>query len=355
MGREADLGLPAGDGRIICVACARRCTLREGQTGLCGVRAVEDGRLRLLVYGRVITGHVDPIEKKPVSHYRAGTRIFSVATTGCNWLCKYCQNYDISQRREVAGQELSPTSIADLAVASGADGLAYTYNEPSIFLEFARDIGLEARRRGLFNIFVSNGYGTPEGAREMEKFLDCITVDFKGNAEPSFVRKYIGIPDPEPIFDTLHELRRGGKVHVEITDLVVPKVGDSEEACRRLSRRIYDEFGPMVPIHFLRWHPDYRMRDLPITPVDTLERHVEIARSEGLLYAYVGNVPGHPLEHTRCHACGNVVVERYGFEIRRWNLHLQGGANHCDGCDAKVPIEGPLSPHARESRFFRVV
>jgi pyruvate formate lyase activating enzyme len=322
--------------------------------GLCGVRQVVDGKLRLLVYGRVIAGHVDPIEKKPVTHFRPGSRIFSIATTGCNWLCKYCQNADISQRREIAGRAMEPHDVVAAALETESDGIAYTYNQPSIFLEFARDIGLEARRRGLFNIFVSNGYDTPEGVREMEKFLDCITVDFKGNAEPGFVRKYIGVPDPEPIFETLHELRRGGKVHVEITDLVVPEVGDDEAACRALCRRILDEFGPLMPIHFLRWHPDYLMRDLPVTPISTLERHWQIAREEGLQYAYLGNVPGHPLENTHCHACGAVVVQRRGFNILAYDLIAKGERNHCPHCDARIPIEGRLSSHVGGERFFDV-
>jgi pyruvate formate lyase activating enzyme len=355
LGRAVELWKEAPDGRVTCTACARYCTLREGQTGLCGVRGVVDGQLRLFVYGRVITGQVDPIEKKPVQHYRPGTRIFSIATTGCNWLCQYCQNHDISQRRKVEGQALEPAEVVQLALDRGAQGIAYTYNQPSIFLEFARDIGVRAREQGLFNVFVSNGYDTPEGVRTMASFLDCITVDFKGNAEPGFVRKYIGVPDPEPIFDTLHRLRTETRAHVEITDLVVPEVGDDLQACRRLCRRIHDEFGPHMPIHFLRWHPDYKMLDLPMTPVRTLEKHYEVARDAGLQYAYLGNVHGHPLEDTRCHACGNVVVDRHGFAIRAWRLRTRGQENLCGFCGAKVPITGGLDPGYAEDRFQRVL
>ncbi len=354
-GRAVELWRPAGEGRIQCTACARYCTLKEGQTGLCGVRQVVDGELRLLVYGRVITGHVDPIEKKPVTHYRPGSRIFSIATTGCNWLCQYCQNYAISQRRKVEGTPMAPREVVAAALDTGSHGIAYTYNQPSIFLEFARDVGIEARKAGLFNIFVSNGYDTPEGVREMAKFLDCITVDFKGNAEPGFVRKYIGVPGPEPIFDTLHRLRTETRVHVEITDLVVPEVGDDLAACRTLCERVFDEFGPMMPIHFLRWHPDYKMLDLPMTPVKTLEEHWKIGREVGLKYVYLGNVWGHPLEHTYCHACGEMVVRRHGFDIRGWYLETEGDDNRCRRCGAVVPIFGPLDKAAREDRFFGVV
>lgn len=348
------LARPAAEGRITCTACARYCTLKEGQTGLCGVRGNVGGEMDLYVYGRIIAGHVDPIEKKPVQHYRPGSRVFSVATTGCNWLCQYCQNASISQRREVAGTPMTPAEVAQRALDTRSHAIAYTYNQPSIFLEYARDIGLEAHKRGLFNIFVSNGYDTPEGVREMERFLDCITVDFKGNAEPGFTKKYIGVPDPEPIFETLHRLREA-RIHVEITDLVVPQVGDSLEAARRLCERLYDEFGPMVPIHFLRWHPDYKMMGLPVTPIETLVAHYDVAKSVGLRYVYVGNVPGHPLEDTYCHACGKVTVERHGFQIRGWHLETRGEANLCAHCGARSPIVGALSPAYREERFFGVV
>jgi len=171
-----------------------------------------DGKLHLLVYGKVITGHVDPIEKKPVVHYMPGSKIFSIATTGCNWLCHYCQNFDISQRRKVEGSDHSPEDIAGMAVSHGCQGLAYTYNQPTIFVEFARDVGLEAHRRGLVNIFVSNGYGTPEAVSVMGGFLDCITIDFKGNGETEFLRKYVGIPDAGAIFQTIQETRDKTKI-----------------------------------------------------------------------------------------------------------------------------------------------
>src|SRR5881296_3067236 len=162
-GKVGELWRPVeGTNKIVCTACARYCKIGEGQVGLCGVRGVHEGKLWLYVYGRVITGHVDPIEKKPVSHYRPGSAIYSIATTGCNWLCKYCQNYDISQRRKIEGTEMTPSQVVEQAQMYGAQGIAYTYNEPSIFMEFAKDCGLEAHKKGIFNIFVSNGYDTPE-------------------------------------------------------------------------------------------------------------------------------------------------------------------------------------------------
>lgn len=352
LNKEAVLYDKMPDGKVRCTACARYCEIREGQIGLCGVRANEGGKLDLLVYGKVITGNVDPIEKKPVVHYRPGTRIFSIATTGCNWLCKYCQNYDISQRRKVEGRNLSPREVVQLAVDSQSDGIAYTYNQPSIFMEFARDCGVEARKRGLFNVFVSNGYDTPQTVKMMDEFLDCITVDFKGSAEPGFTRKYIGVPDPQPIFDSLIEIRDKTKVHVEITDLIVPKVGDDLEYARKLSKFLYDNFGPEIPIHFLRFHPDYKMMEFPATPVGILEKHYEAAKKEGLQYVYLGNVPGHPYEHTYCPECKEIAVGRYGFDITKWNLDAD---NRCNNCGHKIPITGALDPKYRRQRFQFVV
>jgi len=352
MGKVAELWRPTESGRVVCTACARYCKIGEGQTGLCGIRGVHDGKLWLYVYGKVITGHVDPIEKKPVSHYRPGSKIFSIATTGCSWLCRYCQNADISQRRKIEGIDAQPDDIVRMTLEQGCQGLAYTYNEPSIFIEFARDIGQRAREAGLINIFVSNGYDTPEGVHEMGKFLDCITVDFKGSGETQFVRKYISIPNADPIFQTLKDVRDRTKIHIEITDLIIPQVGDNLDAARHLAKFVYDELGPDTPIHFLRFHPDYKMMEFPWTPVETLEKHCEVARAEGLRYVYVGNVPGHAWEHTYCPECGAIAIRRNGFDITGWNL---GKDNRCKACDYKLPIFGSLEKTVREERYYSVL
>ena len=348
MTKEAILYEKLPNDKVICTACARYCELGKDQVGLCGIRGNENGKLELYVYGKVIAGHVDPIEKKPVTHYHAGTKIFSIATTGCNWLCKYCQNSDISQRRKVEGTDMMPQQVVDTAIQYGAHGIAYTYNQPSIFIEFARDCGVLARKKGLINIFVSNGYDTPETVKMMDEFLDCITVDFKGSAEPEFTRKFIGVPDPKPIFDTLIELRDKTNIHVEITDLIVPKVGDSLEYAKKLSKFVYDEFGPEMSIHFLRFHPDYKMMEYEPTPIKTLEKHYEIAKKEGLKYVYLGNVPGHPWEHTYCSECNNIVVKRYGFDIQGWNMDEN---NKCKFCGNQIPIIGPLHKDYKQNRF----
>ena len=348
MTKEAILYEKLPNDKVLCTACARYCELGKDQIGLCGIRGNENGKLQLYVYGKVIAGHVDPIEKKPVTHYHPGTKIFSIATTGCNWLCKYCQNSDISQRRKVEGTDMTPQQVVDTAIEYGAQGIAYTYNQPSIFIEFARDCGVLARKKGLINIFVSNGYDTPETVKMMDEFLDCITVDFKGSAEPEFTRKFIGVPDPKPIFDTLIEIRDKTKIHVEITDLIVPKVGDSLEYAKKLSKFVYDEFGPEMSIHFLRFHPDYKMMDYEPTPIKTLEKHYEIAKKEGLKYVYLGNVPGHPWEHTYCSECNNIVVKRYGFDIQGWNMDEN---NKCKFCGNQIPIIGPLHKDYKQNRF----
>ncbi|MBM2851463.1 MAG: pyruvate-formate lyase [Candidatus Nitrosotenuis sp.] len=352
LSKEAILYEKLPDNKVRCTACARYCEIKDSQIGLCGVRGNVGGKLELFVYGKVIVGNVDPIEKKPVIHYRPGTKIFSIATTGCNWLCKYCQNFDISQRRKVEGTDMTPEQVAESAVSCGADGIAYTYNEPSIFIEFARDCGIAARKKGLFNVFVSNGYDTPQTVKMMGEFLDCITVDFKGSAEPEFTRKYIGIPDPKPIFDSLVEIRDKTKIHVEITDLIVPQVGDSLEHAKKLSKFVYDEFGPEMPIHFLRFHPDYKMMEFPPTPIETLEKHYEIAKKEGLEYVYLGNTPGHKYEHTYCPECKNIAVGRYGFDITQWNLDEH---NRCKFCSKQIPIIGPLDKKYKRNRFQFVV
>jgi pyruvate formate lyase activating enzyme len=351
LGKEAGLYELEAGGRVRCTACARYCNIPVGKVGLCGIRGNVGGKLHLFVYGRIIAGHVDPIEKKPVTHFMPGTKIFSIATTGCNWLCHYCQNFDISQRRKVEGIEATPEQVVALAKKYGAEGLAYTYNQPTIFIEYARDIGVQAHREGLINIFVSNGYDTPETVGMMDDFLDCVTVDFKGSGETNFVRKYIGIPDAEPIFKTMKEVRDRTKIHIEITDLIVPEIGDSLDAARHLSKWVYDNLGPDTPIHFLRFHPDYKLMHLPWTPVETLEKHHQVAKEVGLRYVYLGNVPAHPLEHTYCAECGSMVVERYGFDITGWNLDEH---NRCNKCGNAVPIVGRLSQSAREKRFIFV-
>ena len=350
--KEAELCQQLAGGRVRCTACARYCNIPEGKIGFCGIRQNLNGKLNLLVYGRITASHVDPIEKKPLTHYLPGTRIFSISTTGCSWSCSYCQNYDMSQRRVVEGTHVTPEQIVRLTKQYGCQSIAYTYNEPTIFLEFAHDVGALARKEGLYNAFVSNGYATREAVKMMNNFLDAITVDFKGSGETNFLRRNVGIPDAGPVYQTLLDLKKNTKVHIEITDLIVPKIGDNLQEARKLSRWIYDNLGPDTPVHFLRFHPDFKLSHLPWTPVETLERHHEIAKAEGLKYVYIGNAPGHPLENTYCAGCGAVVVKRFGFDITGWYMDKN---NNCLNCGEHIPIVGTLSRSANDDRLFPVM
>ncbi|MEM3403111.1 MAG: AmmeMemoRadiSam system radical SAM enzyme [Nitrososphaeria archaeon] len=349
--KEAVLYTKLDGKRVKCVACPRYCKLSNGQIGFCGVRKSIDGKLFLLVYGKVIAVHMDPIEKKPFSHFMPGSKAFSIGTVGCDWACEYCQNSDISQRRYVSGSEAPPERIVESALRYGANGIAYTYNEPTIFIEYAHDIGVLARKNGLYNVFVSNGYSTPEATKMMLEFLDAITVDFKGNGEERFLQRYAYVPSPEPIYQSLVTLKRGG-LHIEVTDLVVPKVGDSLEAARKLCRWVLENLGDETPIHFLRFHPDYKMVNLPSTPINTLERHYKAAKDVGLKYVYLGNVPGHPYENTYCSRCGKMIIKRYGFEISEWHLNED---NKCSFCGNAIPIKGRFNTQATSrNRFYSI-
>ena len=338
------------DDVVRCTACARYCTLKPGQIGFCGVRGNIGGKLYLLNYGKIITAHIDPIEKKPLTHFMPGSKVFSIATTGCNWMCRYCQNFDISQRRKVEGWEVSPELLVSLARRYGAHGFSYTYNEPTIFIEFAHDVGVLARREGFFNTFVTNGYFSDEAVELAVKFLDAATVDFKGNGEKKFLMKYVGVGGAEPIFEAVEELKKKG-VFIEITDLVIPQIGDDLEEAKKLAKWVYDALGPDTPMHFLRFHPDYKLMHLPWTPVEVLEKHWEVAREVGLKYVYLGNVPGHPLENTYCPGCGRVVIRRYGFDILEWNLDKD---NRCKFCGYKINIVGGLNKDYADNRFVFV-
>ncbi len=338
-GHPATLYEPLDGGKVRCTACARYCAIPSGSHGFCFVRKNVGGRLVLLSYGKASAIQVDPVEKKPLSHFHPGTRVYSIGTVGCNWRCQYCQNAEISQEREVVGRSLSPKAAVQGARRYGCQGVTFTYNEPTIFAEYALDVMQEAHAAGLFANFVTNGYMTPEAVEAIGPHLDAVSIDFKGSGEAGFLRKYIAAKGPEPIYETAEGLKRRG-VHIEVTDLIVPQVGESVDATRRLARFIVDRLGPETPFHLLRFHPDYKMMDLPETPVATLERLHAVAKAEGLDYVYLGNVWGHPLEHTYCPKCGDVVVERFGFTIRSWNLDEQ---NRCVACGHRIPIVGTLS------------
>ncbi len=344
--REARLWRPLperGEGWVRCDLCHRRCDIAPGRYGVCGVRKNVGGKLYTLVYGLVSAAALDPIEKKPLLHFEPGSMVLSISTVGCNFFCQFCQNFEISQsrlERGLYGKLMTPEEIAEIAVRNGADGLTYTYNEPTIFFELMYDTAREAKKRGLFNTMVTNGYMTPEAVDELGNLIDAATVDFKGGGDPEFYKRWMLVPDPEPIYETILAMKEKGW-WIEITNLVVPQVGDKPEYVRKMARWIVENLGPETPFHLLRFHPDYKMRHLPHTPVETLEKLAKIAEEEGLKHVYIGNVWGHPKENTYCPNCGYLVIRRYGFAIVEWRLTKD---NRCPRCGYKLNIKGTYRP-----------
>ena len=326
--QEAILYAPMPDLKVRCTACRRYCLLANGQTGFCGVRTNVGGKLYLANFGRILAKQLDPIEKKPIIHAHPNSLIYSIGTSGCDFACRFCQNYDISQRKTPEGYEISPAEIVEEAIEYGCGGIAFTYNEPTIFAEFAAEVGKLAHERGLFNIYVTNGYETPDTVRFISDFLDFVTVDFKGNASDQFYRQYMSVPHVEDIFDTLALFIKNG-VHTEITDLVVPQVGDSLTALEAMLDRIMAIAGRDIPISFLRFHPDYRMMDFPYTPVSTLNEHYEMARKKGFRYVYVGNVHGSEKQNTYCPLCGRAIIRRDMMHTLEINLDPDGRCSFC--------------------------
>lgn len=298
------------------------------------VRENMKGKLFSLNYGKIVGLNVDPIEKKPLFHFFPGSSAMSYACFGCNWRCSYCCNWMIShdQLPNTQGEYHEPEDIANLAVKNNCRTVSHTYTEPTIYYEFARDVAKLARKKNIRNTFVTNGYMTVE-ALEGFKHLDAVTVDFKASADPDFLRKYSQVMLPEPIFEFLKELRRL-KIHTEITDLIIPKVGDDIEKFRKLVKWVVDELGTDVPFHIIRFFPNYKMLDISSTPVATLEKFAEEARKLGLNYVYVGNVPGHKYENTYCPSCKELLIERIGFDSRIVNLKN----DKCGKCGERIRI-----------------
>lgn len=338
-----------GGGKVKCNLCYRRCVISEGGRGACQVRQNVKGTLYSLVYGKLTSANVDPIEKKPLFHVYPGGEVMSISTVGCNFKCMFCCNWVLSQEREVYGRTTTPEEVVEWTLKSKAEGISYTYNEPTVFFEFALETAKLAKKHGLINTFVTNGYMTPEAIDEIKGYLDAATVDFKGDGKPEFYKKYMGVPSPEPIFETLKALREA-KVFIEVTDLVVPIVGEDIESFKKLVKWVVENLGPETPVHVLRFHPDYKMLDHPITPVKTLEERIEIAKSEGVEYVYVGNVPGHPHESTYCPECGETVIKRYGFMIG--DVKLENG-NKCKSCGHKINILG--EPVKKKASWLSII
>jgi pyruvate formate lyase activating enzyme len=333
---EAMLYKRLPDGKVKCNLCARLCTIPKGKVGFCLVRKNVEGKLYALTYGKACSACVDPITKKPLAHFHPGALVMSIATGGCNFRCEFCDNWMISQEKGVIGRDFPPEKVVKATRDNGCHGISYTYTEPTIFFEYAYDTATLAHKAGFFNTFVTNGYMTPKAVKTIAPVLDAATVDFKGGADPEFYRRFSAVPSVEPIFESLKEMKRHG-IHVEITNLVVPKRGDSLERIRELAEWIRDNLGRDTVFHLLRFHPDYKLTELPSTPISTLEKACDIAREVGLNYVYIGNVPGHRYENTYCPNCNELVVRRFSFEISRWNLTKD---MRCPACGHKIAIEG---------------
>jgi len=326
------------DKKVKCFLCARRCRISDGATGFCLVRKNEGGTLFSLNYGKVVSAAVDPIGKKPLSHFNPGAQVMSIAAAGCNFRCKFCDNWMVSQDTEVAGKNFPPAEVVKAAKSRNCQGISYTYTEPTIYMEYAYDTAKIAHDAGLFNTFVTNGYMTPEAVKTIAPYLDAATVDFKGGGDPDFYKSFSAVPRVEPIYEALKELKRNG-VHIEITNLVVPKIGDSMDKIKEMAKWIKDNISQDTPFHLLRFHPDYKMTTTPATTVEEMEKAYMTARNAGLHYVYLGNVPGHPSENTYCPKCNELLIKRYSFEITQWNLTKD---MRCPVCSNPIPIKRTL-------------
>jgi len=331
--------------RVKCNLCGRRCLINEDATGFCLVRKNVNGVLTSLVYGKAVSAAVDPIGKKPLSHFNPGALVMSIATAGCNFRCKFCDNWMISQDRTIPGKDFPPDQVIKTARDKNCYGISYTYTEPTVFFEYAYDVAKIAHKVGFFNTFVTNGYLTPEAVKTISPILDAATVDFKGGGDPDFYKNYSSVPTVEPIYEALKEFRRNG-VHIEITNLVVPKIGDSSDRIKEMATWIKEILGKDTPFHLLRFHPDYKMTTNQGTSVEIMEKAYMTARNAGLNYVYIGNIPGHPAENTYCPKCNELLIKRHSFEITRWNITKD---KRCSVCNNKIPIVGDL--HQTGARF----
>jgi len=329
------------DGRIQCDLCPRFCKLHEGQRGLCFVRQNIDNQIMLTTYGRSSGYCIDPIEKKPLNHFLPGTPILSFGTAGCNLACKFCQNWDISKSREIdtLADEASPELIARAAEELGCRSVAYTYNDPVIFHEYAIDVAKACHEKDIKSVAVTAGYVTPEPRAEFYQHMDAANVDLKGFTEKFYYKLTGGHLDP--VLDTLKYLKHETDVWVEITTLLIPGHNDSDQELNELSQWVVKELGPDVPLHFTAFHPDYKMMDVPPTPPATLTRARKIAMDKGVRYAYTGNVHDAEGGSTYCHSCGNKLIGRDWYVLSDWNLTAEGKCNKCGTECAGVFEEKP--------------
>jgi pyruvate formate lyase activating enzyme len=328
------------DGRVQCDVCPRGCRMHDGQRGLCFVRGVEAGEVRLYTYGRSSGFCVDPIEKKPLNHFLPGTSVLSFGTAGCNLACRFCQNWDMSKSREMdtLADRATPEMLASAAQRLGCASVAYTYNDPVIFMEYAIDVAEACRKQGIRSVAVTAGYICAAPRVEFYGHMDAANVDLKAFTERFYYKICGGAL--APVLETLEYLKRETQVWFEITTLLIPGENDSDAEIDAMTHWIADRLGPDVPLHFTAFHPDWKMTDKPHTPAATLTRARRIALGNGLRYVYTGNVHDPAGSSTWCPSCGALLIERDWYELGRWQLDA-GGA--CLGCGTQLPgvFDGP--------------
>jgi len=320
------------EGKVQCLLCPRGCVVGEGWRGYCEVRENQGGVYKTLVYARACAKHIDPIEKKPLFHFLPGTTAFSIATAGCNVECQFCQNWQFSQFRpeEVISVHCPPDQVAADAAKSKCRTIAYTYNEPTVFYEYMLDCAREGNKKDLRSVMISNGFINAEPMKALCKELAAVKVDLKAFTE-EFYRKYVK-GRLAPVLKTIELLKKLEK-HTELVVLVIPGLNDTPDEIVRMAAWVVKTVGPDVPMHFSRFHPDYKLKNLSPTPIRTLERARDAAAAEGVRYAYLGNVPGHKYGNTFCHSCGKTIIARYGYHILE--MRLKKGA--CEFCSVEVP------------------
>ncbi|MGE0784474.1 MAG: AmmeMemoRadiSam system radical SAM enzyme [Sandaracinaceae bacterium] len=323
---------PAPNGRVRCELCPRYCTLSEGQRGFCFVRQAEGGDVVLTTYGRASGFCIDPIEKKPLNHFLPGSSVLSFGTAGCNLGCKFCQNHDISKAREMDRlmDVATPDAIAKAAVDAGCASVAFTYNDPVIFAEYAIDTAAACRARGIHTVAVTAGYITERARGDFFSAIDAANVDLKAFDE-EFYRK-LTYSELEPVKETLTYLCTKTDVWVEITTLLIEGFNDSDEELTRLSEWVGTTLGDEVPLHFTAFHPDFKMRDVPRTSLSTLRRARSIAQRVGLKHVYTGNAHDHEGQSTYCAGCGELLIGRDWYAIDRYAVELKNGTGHCPTC-----------------------
>ncbi len=331
---EADFYSITDDARIECRICPRRCRLREGQRGLCFIRAARGRRMVLTTYGLAAGLSVDPIEKKPLYHFLPGSSVLSFGTAGCNLTCKYCQNWHLSRAKEVGltSTHASPEKIASMAAGLDARSVAFTYNDPTVFLEYAVDVANECRARGIFSVAVTAGYILPEPRAALFASMDAVNIDLKAFSE-AFYRRLTG-GHLAPVLETIEYVRNETSAWLELTTLLIPGENDSDQEIEALARWVVERLGPDVPLHFSGFHPAFKMLDHPPTPRSSLVRARRIAIEQGVRHVYTGNVRDREGSTTFCHACKKALIRRDGFDVVVVEMKPDGS---CASCGARCP------------------